>query len=98
MSMGFLYIVPMLLISGSLKSWQIVALAVIYGTLREAFNFPFNWQPGSSARILVRSVGFALAGLFVSEVVQKRRLITLHVAEAGREIKLPLGSGQEITG
>lgn len=87
-SMGFLYIVPMLLISGSLKSWQIVALAVIYGILRETFNFPVNWQAGSSARILVGSSGFALAGLFVSEIVQKRRLMTQHVAEQERQIKL----------
>jgi two-component system, LuxR family, sensor kinase FixL len=87
-SMGFLYIVPMLLVAGSLRSWQILVLAVTYSTLREAFNFPFNWQPGSAARILVGSGGFALAGLFVSEIVQKRRLMTQHVAEQEVQIKL----------
>src|SRR2546423_1119918 len=87
-SMGFLYIVPMLLVAGSLKSWQILTLAVIYGILRETFNFPGNWQAGSNARLLVASSGFALAGLFVSEIVQKRRLMTQHVAEQERQIKL----------
>ena len=87
-SMGFLYIVPMMLVAGFLRTWQILALAVIYATLRETFNFPFNWQPGSGARILVGSGGFALVGLFVSEIIQTRRLMTQHVAEQERQIKL----------
>src|SRR5258706_7473672 len=79
-SIGFLYIVPILLVSGVIGSIPMVVLAAACGVLREMFN-PQNTQPGSVARILVGFGGFALSGLFVSELNQKRQMATRHLQE-----------------
>src|SRR2546425_988494 len=47
-SIGFLYIVPILLVSGTLGNLPIVALSAVCGVLREMFN-PFNTESGAVA-------------------------------------------------
>src|SRR6476620_1433328 len=66
-SLGFLYIVPILLASATLKGWQIVAFAIVCGTLREVFN-PLHPNAGTPLRITIGAAGFTLAGFFVSEL------------------------------
>ncbi len=94
-SIGFLYIIPILLVSGTIGSFPMVVLAAVCGVLREMFN-PQNTQPGSAARILVGFGGFALSGLFVSELNQKRQMVTRHLAEREEQIKLRLDAERQI--
>jgi two-component system, LuxR family, sensor kinase FixL len=94
-SIGFLYIVPILLVAGSLNALEIVVLSALCGVLREMYN-PANVQPGGPARILVGFGGFALAGLFVSELHEKRRLVTRHLREREQQIKLRLDAEQQV--
>src|SRR4029453_9250513 len=94
-SVGFLYIVPILLVAGTLENWVVLILAAIFGVLRELFN-PSHEQPGAIARVLVGWGGFALSGLFVSELNQKRRLVTQHLKEREEQIKLRLDAERQL--
>lgn len=96
-SIGYLYLIPLLLSSAALRHWQIVALAVLCAYLRESFDplqevngsaarmlyllNPLHWVLGASGRLLVVSAGFAMTGFFVAELNQRRRLLALHLAE-----------------
>jgi len=86
-SIGFLYILPILLIASSLQHWQILVLATGCAFLREAFN-PLNGQPGAAARISVASGAFALAGMFVRELNEKRRLVMRHLVDLQEQMQL----------
>ncbi len=86
-SIGFLYILPILLIAGSLRHYQIFILATGCAFLREAFN-PLNGEPGVAARIAVASGAFALAGMFVRELNEKRRLVMRHLVDLEEQMLL----------
>src|ERR1700674_2101278 len=86
-SLGFLYIVPILLASATLKGWQILAFAIVCGTLRALFN-PVHPNAGTPVRITIGAAGFTLAGFFVSELYRKRQLLTLHLREREEEMRL----------
>jgi PAS domain S-box-containing protein len=94
-SLGFLYIVPILMASATLRSWQIAAIAIGCGTLREWFS-PIHATPGAVARISIGAGGFALAGYFVSELNLKRQLVTQHLRERERQIQLRLDAEQQL--
>ena len=94
-SLGFLYIVPILLASATLKGWQIVAFAIVCGTLRELFN-PLHQTTGVPVRITVGAAGFMLAGFFVSELYRKRQLLALHLREREEEMRLRQEAQQQL--
>jgi len=104
-SIGRLYLLPILLSAAALRGAQIVALSVLCGYLREAFDplemvaakpgtyppfflNPLHWVPGASERLLVSAVVFAMAGFFVAELNQRRRLLTEHLKEREQQILL----------
>jgi len=70
-SLGFLYIFPILLASGSLARWQAVLLAAGCALLREAFG-PGPWQADAEIRIAVSLLVFGAVGLFVAELIRNR--------------------------
>jgi PAS domain S-box-containing protein len=92
-SVGFLYLFPVLLSAAALNGIQIIALAVGCAYLRESFDplqggadipfvlNPLRWAPGATGRMLVVSTGFAMTGFFVSELNQRRRLLAEHLRE-----------------
>ena len=49
---------------------------------------PSQWAPGSFGRLLVAVAGFTMTGLFISELNQRRRLLTRHLAERDHQIQL----------
>ena len=87
MSLGFLYLVPVLLSAGVLNTVQILSVAVFCGALRELFD-PLEWAPGAGERILVAIAGFAMTGFFVVQLNQRRRLLMDHLTERERQIQL----------
>jgi len=96
-SVGYLYLVPILLSAAALSPWQIVALALFCAYLRECFDplqgvetspaqvlfllNPLHWVAGASGRFVVVVAGFAMAGFFVAELNQRRRLLAAHLVE-----------------
>ncbi|MBZ5625592.1 MAG: PAS domain-containing sensor histidine kinase [Acidobacteriia bacterium] len=104
-SVGFLYLIPVLVAAPALKGPQIVAWAILCGYLREAFDplqwiavrglgpvpvvlNPFQWAPGATGRLLVVTTGFAMAGFFVAELNQRRRLLSEHLNEREEQMRL----------
>jgi two-component system, LuxR family, sensor kinase FixL len=85
MSIGFLYLLPILLAAPALSPGQIVALAAVCSVLREAYD-PLEWSAGATGRILAALAGFAMTGFFVSEMNQRRRLLGRHLRELESEV------------
>jgi two-component system sensor kinase FixL len=94
-SVGLLYLIPILLSAAALNGAQITVLAIFCAYLREAFDplneasspalpgalNPLRWAPGSTSRTMVVATGFAMTGFFVSQLNARRRLLALHLAE-----------------
>jgi PAS domain S-box-containing protein len=94
-SLGFLYIVPMLLASATLRRLQMMILATACGVLREMFS-PVHGQPGVVGRTIIGVAGFATAGFFVSELNRSRKLVTRHLEEREEQIQLRRQAEEEL--
>jgi len=78
-SIGFLYLFPMILISGIFKKWQIVAASVVCSVLQELYsNLPLD---NAVPRLIFSWVGFAGTGLFLFELLRNRRIVLAHLDE-----------------
>src|ERR1044071_2787465 len=68
-SLGFLYLFPIMVVGGSLSRTQIFGLSVFCATLHEAFSaFPEQ----DLVRTGMVTVAFTGTGLFVSELIRRR--------------------------
>jgi two-component system, LuxR family, sensor kinase FixL len=94
-SLGFLYIVPILLASATLKGWHILGFAILCGILRELFN-PLHPTAGAPVRMIIGAAGFTLAGFFVSELYRKRQMLALHLREREEEMRLRQEAQQQL--
>jgi len=85
-SIGFLYLFPIMLIAGVLPRWQIVVVALICAVLQELYSE----LPSGEAitRLLMASAGFAGTGLFVSEIIRSRQTALEHAEEVETHSKL----------
>jgi two-component system sensor kinase FixL len=85
-SIGFLYLFPIMLISGVLTRWQIVCVAFACAILQEVFSN----LPSSEAivRLILSSAGFVGTGLFVFELTRNRRIAMQHLDELEGQIRL----------
>lgn len=85
-SIGFLYLFPILMVAGFLPRWQIIVVALICAVLQELFSE----LPSSEAtyRLLMASTGFVGTGLFVSEIIRKRQMALDHLAEVEKQVEL----------
>ncbi len=85
-SLGFLYLFPIIIVGGILSRWQTVTVALICAVLQEAFsNLPEN---EAIFRLVLSSIGFTGTGLFVLELLRNRRIVLDHVEELESEVKL----------
>lgn len=94
-SVGFLYLIPILFSSAALNGPQIVALAISCAYLREAFDplneaagenlpavlNPLQWPRGAGGRLFVVATGFCMTGFVISQLNQRRRLLSSHLRE-----------------
>jgi len=94
-SIGFLYLVPVLLSAGVLTAPQIILLAVFCGWLRERFD-PLVWSAGAEGRLAVSIAGFAMTGFFVVQLNQRRRLLLEHLQEREEQIRLRLQAEMQV--
>jgi two-component system sensor kinase FixL len=85
-SLGFLYLFPIMILGGFLSRTQLVGAALVCAVLQEAFsNLPEN---EAVIRLLFSSAGFVGTGLFISEMIRNRRIAMTHVDELEAQIKL----------
>src|SRR5208282_5684740 len=85
-SLGFLYLFPIMILGGLLSRTQIVGVALVCAVLQEVFsNLPEN---EAVIRLLFSSAGFVGTGLFISELIRNRRITMTHVEELEGQIKL----------
>jgi two-component system sensor kinase FixL len=86
-SLGFLYLFPMLMVGACLERWQIAIVAAVCTQLVEWFDpFPFNMTEGIPRVILVFAAFFG-TGLFVYESSKNRRLVLQHLNQIQDEIE-----------
>jgi two-component system, LuxR family, sensor kinase FixL len=85
-SIGFLYLFPIMLMAGFVARWQTVAVALVCAILQELFSE----LPSGEAitRLLMASAGFVGTGLFVSEIIRSRQMAFEHVNEVEAQSKL----------
>ena len=84
-TLGFLYLFPMLMVGSVLKRWQIGIVAAICTLLAEVFD-SFDWRPsaGIPRDILIFSA-FLGMGLFVYEVIRSRQAALTHLKQIESE-------------
>lgn len=95
-SLGFLYIFPILLASAFLKAWQIALYAFVCAVLRE-FLGPLPPSPETPLRVLFAWAAFVAIGLFVLEVSRRRRMMSAHVTELQEQIALRREAQEQLT-
>ena len=71
-SLGFLYLFPIILAAGALKPGQILVLTSVCAILRELLG-PFVGQPGAAPRLALVWIAFSGTSLFLAEMVRFQR-------------------------
>lgn len=85
-SLGFLYLFPIMIMGGFLSRTQTVVTALVCAGLQEAFS---NLPPNEAVvRLVLSSAGFAGTGFFVSELVRNRRIVLQHVDDLEEQARL----------
>jgi PAS domain S-box-containing protein len=85
-SLGFLYLFPIIIVGAFLSRTQTIGVALVCAVLQEAFsNLP---ESEAIFRLLLSSAGFSGTGLFISELLRNRRIVLQHVEELESEVKL----------
>ena len=84
-SLGFLYLFPIIIVSGFLSRTQAIGVALLCAGLQEAFSN----LPGDEAvvRLILSSMGFCGTSLFVSELLRNRRVALEHVQQLESEVQ-----------
>ncbi|HKD17350.1 MAG TPA: ATP-binding protein [Thermoanaerobaculia bacterium] len=85
-SLGFLYLFPIMIMGGFLTRAQTVGVALICAVLQEAFS---NLPPNEAVfRLVISSAGFVGTGFFVSELIRNRRIVLQHVEDLEEQARL----------
>ena len=84
-SLGFLYLFPIMIAGGFLSRTQIVLVAVACAIL-DFINLPEGEPP---EHLVFAAAGFVGTGLFISELIRNRRMVVRrHLDELGDQMKL----------
>ncbi len=84
-SLGFLYLFPIMIAGGFLSRTHIVSFALLCAFLQEEFsNLPAGdvWP-----RLIFSSAGFIGTGLFISELLRNRRMVLGHLDEVETQVR-----------
>ncbi len=86
LSLGFLYLFPIMLLGGVLSRKAIVGVSLLCALLQELFsNLP---AADAVTRVVLSSAGFIATGMFVSELIRNRRLMAANLDEIANQVKL----------
>jgi len=93
-SLGFLYLFPIIIFGGFLSRTRIIGVALVCAVLQEAFsNLPEN---EAVIRLVFSSAGFVGTGLFIFEMVRNRRIVLKHTEELEDQVKLREDAEQQL--
>jgi two-component system, LuxR family, sensor kinase FixL len=93
-SLGFLYLFPIIIVGGFLSRTQLIGVALVCAFLQEAFsNLP---ESEAVTRLLFSSAGFVGTGLFISEMIRNRRIVLKHSEELEGQVKLREDAEQQL--
>jgi len=93
-SLGFLYLFPIIVVGGFLSRASIIGVALLCAILQEAFsNLPEN---EAVIRLLFSSAGFVGTGLFISEMIRNRRIVLKHSEELEDQVRLRQDAEQQM--
>jgi PAS domain S-box-containing protein len=82
--LGFLYLLPMLMVGAALNRWQISGVAALCMVLTELFD-EYKWGIATGLpRDILYFAAFLCAGLFVYESTRSRELTMRHLADIER--------------
>jgi PAS domain S-box-containing protein len=85
MPLGFLYILPMLMVGRVLRPWQIAVVGLLCTVLAELFD-QFTWRLTAGVpRDTLYFSSFFCVGLFVYEVSKNRQIVLGHLHEIERQ-------------
>lgn len=85
-SLGFLYLFPIMIAGGFLSRTQIVGLAIVCAFLQEKFS---NLPPADAIpRLVLSSAGFVGTGLLIFELLRNRRIVLKHLQEVENQVQL----------
>jgi PAS domain S-box-containing protein len=84
LSLGFLYLFPIVLAVGFLARTQIFLLSLFCAVLHEAFS---SLPSPDIVRTATVTVAFAGTGLFISELVKNRHLVDSHIHQLEEQIR-----------
>jgi two-component system, LuxR family, sensor kinase FixL len=83
--LGFLYILPMLMVGRVLRPWLIACVALLCTVLAELFD-PFAWRfAAGTPRDILYFSSFFCVGMFVYEVSKNRQIVLGHLHEIERQ-------------
>ncbi len=95
-SLGVLYILPMMLGAVILGPLEIAGLALICASLRAGFDVPSS-QAEAMLRFAFASLSYFASGLFVTALVRNRELVVEHLAKIEREQELRREAEQQLS-
>jgi two-component system, LuxR family, sensor kinase FixL len=84
-SVGLLYLFPLVVGSLALSRWQMVMLGLACALLREHFS-PFGWEPLAASRVSMTFLAFSGIGLLLNEIARNRRLTLRHYRELSEQV------------
>jgi PAS domain S-box-containing protein len=83
--LGFLYLIPMLLVGSALTPFQIISIAALCTFLAEVFD-DFDWSPRTGIpRDVLYFAAFTGVGLFIREISRNRQVALEHLREVEQE-------------
>jgi two-component system, LuxR family, sensor kinase FixL len=83
--LGFLYLIPMLLVGSALSPFQIVSIAALCTFMAEAFD-DFAWAPRTGIpRDVLYFAAFTGGGLFIREISRSRHVALGHLREVEQQ-------------
>lgn len=94
-SLGFLYVLPILMASATLRGGQILAISVVCSLLREWFG-PLQGTPGAALRVCIGAAGFWLAGYFVAQLNRQRLINKQVLHERERQMQLRIDAERQL--
>jgi PAS domain S-box-containing protein len=93
-SLGFLYLFPIMLAGGFLSRTKIVYLAILCAFLQEEFS---NLPAGDAwPRLILSSAGFIGTGLFIFELLHNRRIVLDHLNEVETQVQARLEAEEQL--
>src|SRR6202451_4909064 len=95
-TLGFLYLFPMLMVGSVLTRWQIAIAAALCTFLAEEFD-SFDWRPAAGIpRDILIFAAFLGMGLFVYEVVRSRQAALLHLQQIEAESEARRAAAEQL--